>query len=169
MTPLAIKVSKFSAISRLIFSTAFSSLFMACHLHPRYHEDEWICLIFSMLFGGYALYSLWLLYDPSPRLLIDDKGINSISLGMGVIPWAVILDARSWETLEVSFIYLSIRETEPWAEEMSSLGKFIANSAQKCDYPSVRINVTNLATPSYEILRIIRQQIREHHADKIPA
>lgn len=63
------------------------------------------CIVF---FGSCAALFTWRIFDPPPRVKIDNRGIEDWTLGVGLIPWPEIADACIRSIEGKDFIWLLI-------------------------------------------------------------
>lgn len=88
----------------------------------------WSCLGFSALCTlAFAVQ----LFEQRPRLVFDDVGVLDHSLGVGVIPWVEIDDACLVTIAGNHFLYLYLRDPQPWVAKLGRVARAMAAGSEK--------------------------------------
>lgn len=75
----------------------------------RFTGGAWIGWMNILFFGSCAALFTWRIFDPLPRLKIDDRGIEDWTHGVRLIPWPEITDACIRSIQGNDFICLLVR------------------------------------------------------------
>ncbi|ALN59737.1 hypothetical protein GLE_4396 [Lysobacter enzymogenes] len=106
-------------------------------------------------FGAGAVLFAFQLLDRQPRLILDDDGLNDRTLGVGIIPWRDIADARLLSVRGHAFVCLQLRNPEHWADKLSPRQRRLAALNQRMGYAMLNVNLAGAAVDPQAVLQRI--------------
>ena len=115
-----------------------------------------------IFFGLCGLVGIKKLFDKSPGLIINSKGIldNSSGVSAGIIPWAEIVSIGEYQVQKQKFISIQVTDPEKYANNGNAL-KRMANRAniKMCGTP-INISANSLKISYSELLETITEYYR---------
>lgn len=116
----------------------------------------WACIIF---FGfGVAVFFRQFL-NTAPRIIIDDEGIEDVSLDVGKILWDDIVAAYPNDIMMSKFISLQVGDTEKYLRRTSKLKRRLASYNQTLGFETLNLNLAGLDISQKDLLALIEARL----------
>lgn len=116
-------------------------------------------------FGACALVFARQLFDPRPRIVIDNAGVLDRTLGVGVIPWDEICDAQLRHIGGQPFISLELRDEEPWLARLRPMHRRLAAANRALGFGSLNLNLSATRADPAHVLHLVRRRAAAHPED----
>jgi hypothetical protein len=113
-------------------------------------------------FGACALVLARQLFDPRPRIVIDEAGAFDRTLGVGVIPWAEIRDAQLCHIGGQPFIRLELRKEEAWLARLRPLHRRLAAANRALGFGALNLNLSATRADPVYVLQLVRKRAAAH-------
>ncbi len=123
-------------------------------------NEKVISQIVLIFFGFLLLLILKQIFYNAPRLLIiDDKGIEDTSLGVGKIYWDDIETAYLNNVLTNKFISLKIKDVEKYLSRLSKSSRIIATSNTGYGFEIFNLHLVGSTISQKDLLNLINSRI----------
>lgn len=114
----------------------------------------------SIIFFGFGLFVfIKQLLNNSPRIILDDEGIEDKSLGIGKILWEDIESAYPNRIKTNKFISLKVRNSEKYLQRNSKFQAKLASYNKSLGFETLNLNLVGLATPQTELLNLLQDRL----------
>jgi len=170
MPSLALKSSRLKYLGLLTLSLGFvaAGVLLARKNPPDAVWTGWTNIVF---FGTGAVLFAWQIVDARPRVVIDGCGVFDRTLGVGVIPWADIVDARLLFVRSIPFICLELRDPEQWRLRPDLIKRALTRGNEALGGAILNVNLSGIQADPHEVLAAIhaaiRRQAQSPRADRI--
>lgn len=121
--------------------------------------------IASMVFGGLAIFGLVRkLLDPSPGLVLDERGLtdNSTASSVGFIPWSEISGFQVGTTQGQRILYVLVREPERYIASASPFKRALLKVGQKVGPSPFGITSNTLKIGFDELVELANEHLSAH-------
>lgn len=112
----------------------------------------WVGGLAVLFFGGCAAVFLRQMVRGGPRLTIDGEGLHDRTLGVGVIRWEDVVDARPAEMAGQSFIALTLRDPDAYLARLGVVRRVLARANRSVGFPSLSLNLSGLRAADAEAI-----------------
>lgn len=120
----------------------------------------WFGIAGVLFFGIAAVVGLWQGTRRSPRLTLDENGVQDRTLKVGVIDWSDIVAVEPYEVAGQPFVGLRLRDPSKYLERTSGMWRILAWLNSGSGFP-LSVNLVGLdADPSRVLDLIIAGRIR---------
>ena len=113
-------------------------------------------------FGACALVLARQLFDPRPRIVIDDAGVFDRTRGVGVIPWDEIRDAQLRHIGGQPFIRLELRDEEAWLARLRPMHRRLAAANRTLGFGALNLNLSATRADPAHVLHLVRRRAAAH-------
>ena len=107
-----------------------------------------------LFFGACGISISRYLLDPRPRIVFDEFGVTDVTLQVGRIAWNDIEGAGLVSMSNNKFIMLRLSNPEEYLAKLSKFRRGLARANRGIGFENLNLNLTGLATPPDEIMRI---------------
>lgn len=116
-------------------------------------------------FGLCAAVFAWQLLQSGPRLTIDDSGIHDRTLGVGVIEWEDVLDARLTSSGGQPFVSLDLQDSQVYLSRLGAAKRKLASVNKAVGFADLSLNLSGLqdADP-VSVAELVRSQAAARRA-----
>lgn len=106
------------------------------------------------LFGLSGAYVVWKLFDKSPGLTLNERGIvdNSSGIAAGLIPWAEIVDIDAYQINRQKFISVYVADPEKYIRRSGPLKRMLDRANMKMVGTPINISSVGLKISHAELL-----------------
>ena len=121
--------------------------------------------VFSIIFFGYGIVTIGIiLFDFSPGLIINSKGIFDNSSGMkaGMILWDEITDVTLKKTARQDFITIHVVDPKKYLKNSNIIKNFFAKMNNSIYESPIHISSTALDINFYELYITIEEKFKLH-------
>lgn len=158
MPPLVLKPSRLKYFGLLILTLGFVALgaFLVRKADSRALWIGWTNIVF---FGAGAVLFVRQIVDTRPRVVIDENGIFDRTLGVGVIPWAAIVDARLQSVRSIPFICLELRNPDAWRARLGPIRRALTRGNEAFGCAMLNVNLSGIQVDPLTVLVAIHEGI----------
>jgi hypothetical protein len=121
--------------------------------------------LFLTLFSpvGIAV-SLRKLFDPSPGLMLDSRGItdNSRSFSTVFVPWSDIRGIEVKQIQSQKLIYLLLKDPDKYIESCTPIKRALLRASKNMATSPISISAVTLKTSFEELLALVEQHMALH-------
>lgn len=156
MTPLKIQASRLKLVLLLLVSLGFvaGGVFILIKGSPG---DAWIGWSTILFFGLGIPIFIYQLLDTRPRLEFNDEGVHDRTLGVGMIPWREIRDARLHSVQGTSFICLELYDPEPWLARLSPVKRAMTQANNALGFSAFNLNLAAVNADPNQLLELVQK------------
>lgn len=167
MPPIIIKSSRLKYLGLLMLSLGFVALgvLLLRKGQPAAFWAGWANIVF---FGAGAVLFVRQIIDARPRVVIDAFGVFDRTLGVGVIPWSALVDARLQFVGATPFICLELHESDGWRLPRGPITGALTRSNTALGCSVLNLNLGGLRADPSRVLAAVQQGITRH-APRSPA
>lgn len=121
----------------------------------------WPSIIF---FGGCSIVGALQLFDNSPRLIIDDRGVFDRTLKLGFIDWNDINNAFVKRIQGNAFICLELRDPGKYLGQLSPLLRQMVEVNKKLGFTEISLNLANTDLSAEQVCELILKEAASRRA-----
>ena len=117
-----------------------------------------------MLFGGFGVFAtIRKLFDSSPGLIIDERGItdNSSAFPGGFIPWADIAGFEARQIYNQRILYVLLNDHQKYIAKFNPIKRALLTANMKIAASPVVINVSSLQIGFDELFSLVNKHLLE--------
>lgn len=140
MDRLVFHVDKSKYVRMLLGCAAF----VAIGVWLATSEGEWFGWVGAVFFGACAGVAVWQMSQSAPRLIIDDDGLLDRTLGVGVIEWNDVLDARPLVVAKQPLVGLTLRDPEVYLSRLGTVKRKIVGANSSMGFDELSLNLSGL-------------------------
>ena len=155
MEPIIVRTSLWNTAGRVYMGLA---LFVAGLVHMYHSGDVWLIILGLLLLSAFPLH-LYLASDRSPRIIIDETGINDRTLEVGLIEWPDITHVTPKRAGFSKVICLYLRDESKYIRRLPSAMHTLAEDNAKYGFPAFSLNLAFTDTSRRRILNAIRAKL----------
>jgi hypothetical protein len=160
MPPIILKASRLKYLGLLTLSLGFVALgvLLLRKDQPGAVWAGWGNIVF---FGAGSVLFVWQIVDARPRVVIDAFGVFDRTLGVGVIPWADIVDARLLFIRSIPFVCLELRDPDRWRLQLGLIRRALTRGNEALGGTILNVNLSGVQADPHEVLAVIHAGIRK--------
>jgi hypothetical protein len=160
MAPIILKSSRLKYLGLLTLSLGFVALGVLL-LRKDQAGAVWAGWGNIVFFGAGAVLFTWQILDARPRVVIDACGVFDRTLGVGVIPWADIVDARLLFVHSIPFVCLELRDPDQWRLRLGWIKRALTRGNEALGGAMLNVNLSGVQADPHAVLAAIHAGIRQ--------
>ena len=155
---------------KIFWSSIGSIIFCICGILIIVREpqnDSIIPWLATILFGTLPILGIKQLLRGNPILTIDENGIESRSIGVGVIAWDDIISARPILIQKNVLVALKLKNLDKYTEQQSIIQQIINYTGPIFGMERINIPLSNADGDPAKILALIYEGIKYSHKSQM--
>ena len=117
-----------------------------------------------LFFGATGIYGARKIFDKTPGLIIDEKGIfdNSNATSIGLIPWSEITAINTAQVMSTKFLLIFTRDPELVMQKVTGIKRKLMASNWKMFGTPISITSTALKYDFEKLEVLLRKKLQEY-------
>ena len=124
--------------------------------------------LFNMVcFGLVGALMLRKLFDPSPGLVVDDRGLtdNTSAFSAGFVPWSDITGFEVRQIQRQRVLYVRLKDPEKYIARFSPIRRKLFRASERLGASPVTLTSSSMAIGFDEMVKLVNQGLAGHRLD----
>lgn len=176
MTRIEIPLSKTKLFLTICGSALFVVLGFYMILKMAYAQDllnpllvQGIGFVSVVFFGAISIFGSKKLFDRTPGLIVDDKGItdNSSGVCVGLIEWKDIAGISKYEVMSTTFLLIHVYHPEKYLAKANKTKARVMKANMKMTGTPLTISSTAMQCDFTELTKSVTDAFEEYKRDTV--
>ncbi len=166
--PFVVHAARGRLVGMLLIAGAFATIGVFMLFDRAKPSTVWVGALNVLVFGSGVLIFARQVLDRRPRVVIDDAGVFDRTLGVGVIAWDQIDDARMASAGEHVFVCLVLKDATRYTRTQSPLRRWMTHGNRALGFTALSINLIGTSAEPADVMQLIISRRRAAAAARPP-